>query len=92
MQFLFPICVRVTQVSSELDDWDDRNELPAGHGGSGSSKLYRIPDSVREHVCEVAENSILDWFHSTVPIGCLDDFEIECVQVNADEAEQAASV
>lgn len=55
--------IRVTQIVTRLEDADDRKELPAGPDGLWSSKYY--------------QGMTLDEFHNKVPIGCLDDFEIE---------------
>ena len=52
--------VLVTQTSAKLSDIDDFLDNPAG--------MYRIDIDLAE--------VILDHFHSTIPIGCLDDFDI----------------
>ena len=67
--------IKVTQISHELEDVDDRAEMPSGPGGAGSVKFYDVPE---EH--QATEESALDWFHSNIPIGCLEDFEIEAIQ------------
>ena len=58
--------VRVTQIATHLSNFDDRECLPAGPRGSGSAVTYR--------------NMTLDQFHNEVPIGCLDDFDIEEIE------------
>ncbi len=62
--------VKVIQISQNLS-CQDRESLPAGSAGMLSIRYYDVPNSVIQ-----AEKDILDWFHSTVPIKRLDDFEI----------------
>lgn len=66
-------CVRVRQVTDALSDAADKQALPAGDGGLGSVKAYEIPEELRW----AGEQAVLDWFHRTVPIGCLEEFECE---------------
>jgi hypothetical protein len=63
--------IRVTQLVDELSDPEDRIELPAGTEGKGSVAYYSGFRS-------------LDAFHASVPIGCLEDFEIVPVDNNDD--------
>lgn len=63
--------MRVTQVVERLSDSDDRLELPAGPEGPGSFRDYEAPED-----CQT-EDEVLDWFHSTIPIGALDDFQFD---------------
>jgi len=53
--------ITVKQVTADKDlDWDDHLDNPTG-----------------EHFFEAgSKDEALDEFHSTVPIACLDDFEI----------------
>lgn len=69
--------VRVRQVVEELSDGDDQVEMPAGSGGLGSEELYDDHPPGTED-----PEAILDWFHSTVPIGALEDFEIDVVAID----------
>jgi len=57
--------ITVTQIADELSDVDDREGNPAG--------TY---DEVAR-----TEDEALDQFHTRIPIGCLDDFEITCEEV-----------
>lgn len=60
--------VRVKQLVKRLSDSDDREEQPAGSEGLGSTKDYPVD--------AMDEEAALDEFHHTIPIGCLEDFEI----------------
>ena len=64
--------VRVEQIVEDLSDVDDRDDLPAGPGGKGSVGYYTVPADNEEEA--------LDFFHRSIPIGCLDDFEISIVE------------
>lgn len=61
--------IRVTQVTAHLSDVDDRDDLPAGDGGERSFRDYEVEGAT--------EDDALDKFHVTIPIGCLEDFEID---------------
>jgi len=61
--------IRVTQLVDELLDGDDEVDLPAGSGGKGSFKDYEIEAD--------NEELALDEFHATIPIGCLEDFQVD---------------
>lgn len=78
--------VRVTQLAAELEDPDDRIDLPAGDRGRGSFRDYEIADSTLDWANEKASDAILDAFHNTVAIGCLDDFTVEIVDTAAPPA------
>jgi hypothetical protein len=52
--------VTVTQTAKELSDVDDMQDNPSGS--------YEIEAR--------SADAALDEFHATVPIGCLEDFEI----------------
>lgn len=54
--------IRVTQLVETLYDAEDQESLPAGESGIGSHRDYH--------------NMTLDEFHFSVPIGCLEDFDI----------------
>lgn len=82
--------VRVEQLVDTLSDGADRQAKPAGVHGNGSVVDYRLlvsyeqtrgPDW-RNDVGETeAETAILDEFHRTIPIGCLDDFKFTVLSV-----------
>jgi hypothetical protein len=58
--------IKVTQIVNDLSDGDDRAFLPAGENRLGAWSEYSFAS--------------LDEFHRTIPIGCLEDFEIEVVE------------
>ena len=63
--------VVLTQATASLSNRDDKQDLPAGKEGLNSYKAYVAPSSLSDK----SDEAVLDWFHSTVPIGCLEDFE-----------------
>lgn len=69
--------IKVTQVVEIMSDSDDRDDLPAGSGEIGSVKLYEVPSSIQRMALEQAKEVCLDWFHNAIPIGCLEDFDID---------------
>jgi hypothetical protein len=73
--------VRVTQLVEELSDGDDQDELPAGNDGKGSYADYEVDSGVADFHVD-PEELLLDEFHETHAIGCLDDFHIEVIKVN----------
>lgn len=77
-------CVRVTQVNATLSDHEDRLYLPGGNGGKGSHQDYPVPGNFSTVNCD--KELVLDWFHSEVAIGCLDDFHVEVIPLS-DECE-----
>lgn len=79
--------IKVTQLveSNQLDN-DDLEDRPAGMAGKGSTLLYSVPDEC------LSRKSALDWFHSTVPIGVLDHFEIAVVRYEAKPRDKVRSV
>lgn len=78
--------VRVTQEVQALGDSDDEDALPAGPDGVGSYRDYEftinVPSVGSKEDDEMIEELLLDEFHETVPIGCLQDFDIEVVRWN----------
>lgn len=68
--------VRLTQLVHDLSDPDDRVDLPAGPDGQMSVRYYDVPSCLDG----APDDSILDWFHLNIAIGCLDDFSWEVVQ------------
>jgi len=66
--------VRVFQIADELGNDDDRQDLPAGANEQGSWKDYDVPAGYDDD-----DETALDWFHCSVPIGNLDDFEFEII-------------
>jgi hypothetical protein len=65
----YRISVRARVPQQEMTDPEDRLEDP-----SGDYDRWAFD-----------EESALDRFHETVPIGCLDDFEITCSPLKAAE-------
>ncbi len=65
-KYLWKVTVR--QLVDRLEDPEDREAMPAGPDGLGSTATY----DVRAY----RKDGALDIFHSTVAIGCLEDFEI----------------
>lgn len=63
--------VKVTQVVDELSDHDDKKDQPEGE--------YDF--EVSAHCEDDAGERALDEFSLTIPIGCLDDFDIDVVSV-----------
>jgi hypothetical protein len=64
--------VRCTQlVPTQKLDADDRVDLPAGLDGKLSYRDYEVPAGRDE-----TEDDALDWFHETVPIRNLEDFDV----------------
>lgn len=68
--------VQCLQVVGELSDREDRIAKPAGESGLYSAKYYAVPDDLLD---ESDDEKVLDWFHNTVPLGCVEDFEWEVV-------------
>lgn len=69
--------IRVTQVVEHLNDKEDRVELPAGGLGKWSWRQYECEDKSAN-----TPNKVLDWFHRTIPVGCLDDFIFDVLDDN----------
>jgi|GEM_PF-5468885 hypothetical protein len=74
--------IRVTQNVDDLSDSDDQTDLPAGSGGKGSTKDYEIPEATKDHSLHCADEPILDWFHSNVAIGDLEEFTVDVIWTN----------
>lgn len=80
-----PRAVQVTQITDELSDPDDINDRPAGDNELGASQIYWPPAHL---VNEPDDELILDWFHDTVPIGGLEDFEITVIDRRLAQCQQ----
>lgn len=70
MKRTYLICV--TQLVEKLYDPDDREFLPAGENGEGSTCVYSVEATTKKNA--------LDQFHDTIPIGCLEDFFIQAAR------------
>lgn len=68
---------RVTQVVEHLNDHEDQVALPAGKLGKWSVQEYECEDKSAN-----TPGKVLDWFHSNIPIGCLDDFIFDVLDDN----------
>lgn len=62
--------IQVKQLVHCLSDREDRRERHAGHDNKGSVQHYDVSEDCK------TEDEALDEFHNTIPIGCLEDFEI----------------
>lgn len=72
--------VRVTQVVETLSNDDDVHDQPAGDYTLIALFEQTKPlDEEGETNETETDTAILDEFHSTIAIGCLDDFEIEII-------------
>lgn len=70
------ICLR--QLVDRLSDSADRENPPCGEDKRDAVRWWHVPTTQASIALEV--------FHNHIPLGCLDDFEIEYVEVG-DEAE-----
>lgn len=75
--------VELKQLVAWLEG-EDRETLPAGDGGEGSCRRYPVP----EDLWDKTEEEIFDWFHATIPLACVEDFDWKIVET----PESAASL
>lgn len=80
--------VRCKQLVATLSDAGDRKDRPAGWEGRGSTNNYRL----ETQQAVLSDDRVLDWFHTHVPIGAPDEFEVSVVWMDADGREIAGVV